>query len=71
MYEQRKDRVCAETIHCRPLGLFVGRPADKHLNKGRPVYQAVILKQALEDIEMAYSDEISDIQNYYSHQYYL
>lgn len=64
MWEVRRSKAEAEEIVYRPLGLFIGRPADEHLYKEKAVYQAVILKQALEDIEMAYSDVIRDIQNY-------
>ena len=48
--------------------MFVGRPADEYMYKGdypdRAVYQAVVLKQALDDIQEAYSQMITDIQPY-------
>ena len=68
VYEERTDSANKEVIRHRPLGMFVGRPADEYMYKGdypdRAVYQAVVLKQALDDIQEAYSQMITDIQPY-------
>ena len=62
LYEQRSDKVDKEVVHCRPLGMFIGRPGDAYLYDDVNVYQAIILKQALQDIESAYEGEITDLQ---------
>ena len=61
LYEQRSDKVDKEVVHYRPLGMFIGRPGDADMYKEN-VYQAIILKQALLDIESAYEGEITDLQ---------
>ena len=61
LYEQRSGKVNKQKIYYRPLGMFIGRPGNADLYKGN-VYQAIILKQALQDIELAYEGEITDLQ---------
>ena len=62
VYEERRDKVNQDVIHQRPLGMFVGRHRDEVLYPNRVVYQALFLKQALDDIASAYSETIADVQ---------
>ena len=64
VYEERKGRVNREVKYHRPLGMFIGRPADAYLYPGRDVYQAIVLKQALDDIATDYNEKITDIQTF-------
>lgn len=49
----------------RPLGMLIGRPADRGLYRGMVVYQAVVLRQALEDIAAAYNNDLTNIQQFF------
>ena len=68
VYEERTSSANEEVKRHRPLGLFIGRPADEYMYErdypDRAVYQAVILKHALQDIQEAYSQKITDVQPY-------
>ena len=65
MYEKRTSKHNGQE-HYRPLGMFVAIPADAFLyeNEEKVVYQAIVLKQALDDIKAAYGDEIQDIESF-------